>query len=124
MKKIDCNYSKKLSAFTLIELLVVIAIIAMLLAILMPSLKRVKEKGLTLMCQSQMRQIGFALRTYAEDNENEFLMHQWSGDPSNPYPVPYPSGYWFGRISPYIDTRAATHHTTEPLAKPRETVLR
>jgi len=42
--------------FTLIELLVVIAIIALLMAILMPALARVKEQARTVACLANLKQ--------------------------------------------------------------------
>jgi prepilin-type N-terminal cleavage/methylation domain-containing protein len=45
---------KKATAFTLIELLVVVAIIALLMAILMPALQRVKKQSKTVVCQSNL----------------------------------------------------------------------
>ena len=58
--------------FTLIELLVVIAIIAMLLAILMPALGKVKEKAKSTVCKANMKQWGVILMLYAEDNGGKF----------------------------------------------------
>ena len=46
------------SAFTLIELLVVIAIIALLLAILMPSLSRARKQSRTVACMSNLKSWG------------------------------------------------------------------
>ena len=44
--------------FTLVELLVVIAIIAVLMAILMPALRRVKEQANMIKCQANLDQWG------------------------------------------------------------------
>jgi prepilin-type N-terminal cleavage/methylation domain-containing protein/prepilin-type processing-associated H-X9-DG protein len=55
-------------AFTLIELLVVIAVIAILAALLLPTLKRAKEMGLRSDCRSNLHQIGLVLLMYADEN--------------------------------------------------------
>ena len=53
-----------LRGFTLVELLVVITIIGMLVALLLPAVQMVRERGRTLQCLNNMRQIGLAARNY------------------------------------------------------------
>lgn len=66
-------------AFTLIELLVVIAIIAVLMAILLPSLRRVKDQARTIACQGNLKQWSLAFRMYANDNDGYFPTGPYSG---------------------------------------------
>jgi prepilin-type N-terminal cleavage/methylation domain-containing protein/prepilin-type processing-associated H-X9-DG protein len=61
------SHRKSAGAFTLIELLVVISIIALLMAILLPSLGRAKEQAKATRCLSNLKQIGLAMHAYASD---------------------------------------------------------
>lgn len=65
--------AKRAAAFTLIELLVVIAIIAVLAAILFPVFAQAREKSRQASCQSNLRQIGIAIRMYAQDADDTFV---------------------------------------------------
>ncbi len=55
--------------FTLIELLVVIAVIAVLMAVLLPALGRVRKQARAVICRSNLRQWGQILATYTAEND-------------------------------------------------------
>lgn len=58
-------------AFTLIELLVVVAIIAVLIAILLPSLGKAKENARKTICASQLKGQGTSMAVYAAQNSDQ-----------------------------------------------------
>lgn len=71
--------------FTLIELLVVIAIIAMLLAIIAPALKAVKEQARKIYCKNNLKQIGLSMIIYAEEEDGKLPLNEtgnWAWDVS------------------------------------------
>lgn len=84
-------------AFTLIELLVVIAIIALLLAILLPSMNMARMHAKRLASASNMRQIGLAINMYAEDNNGFFpeTTHGLTGQAAR-------KRSWILTLSPYV----------------------
>lgn len=63
-------------AFTLIELLVVIAIIALLLAILVPSLQNARELARRAFCGNNSKDMGLGVQFYAQDN-NDVIPPAW-----------------------------------------------
>jgi prepilin-type N-terminal cleavage/methylation domain-containing protein len=65
----SCQSRRFLTGFTLIELLVVIAIIALLMAILIPALQRVRNQARDLVCRTNLKQWGTILALYTEDNQ-------------------------------------------------------
>src|SRR5947207_6659515 len=58
-------------AFTLIEVLVVIGIIALLLAILLPTMERVRHRAYIANCASNLRQIGQCMSSYSNEHHGQ-----------------------------------------------------
>lgn len=75
------NSNPKAKGFTLVELLVVISIIALLIAILLPALSRVRGQTKRVHCAANLKQIGMALQMYADDHQDRFptwsAWHVW-----------------------------------------------
>ncbi len=78
----------KSRGFTLIELLVVIAIIAILMAILMPTLKRAKEQGRRAACLNNLKQLQLAWSIYADENDSKIVNGEAYGGGDGTAPVP------------------------------------
>ncbi|MBL9137528.1 MAG: DUF1559 domain-containing protein [Verrucomicrobiales bacterium] len=64
--------------FTLVELLVVIAIVATLASLLLPALSHARASARGVQCLGNLRQIGLAVRMYAEDHDDELPRSQHS----------------------------------------------
>ena len=100
------NQSNRPAAFTLIELLVVIAIIAILAALLLPSLGRAKQDAIRINCVSNAKQLGLAMQMYGDD-DNSLL------------PMPHGSVPW-GETNPppWTEPLAAYYKNTNILRCP------
>jgi prepilin-type N-terminal cleavage/methylation domain-containing protein/prepilin-type processing-associated H-X9-DG protein len=82
--------NKSRRAFTLVELLVVIGIIALLIAILLPSLQRAKQQARAVSCLSNLRQMQFAFSMYQNDHKGKSFY----------YRADYPT-FWMSQLLKY-----------------------
>ena len=94
----------KKKGFTLIELLVVIAIIAMLLAILMPALNKVKKIAQRVVCGTNLKGLGTALIVYANDYEDDFVIQGAGYD----HPWDYTTYGWQATTAPWASADRIT----------------
>ena len=81
--------------FTLVELLVVIGIIALLIAILLPSLNRARAQASSLKCLSNLRQIGMGYLMFTQDNKGTNINYFSAAGGGI-------ETFWGGRIAKYI----------------------
>jgi prepilin-type N-terminal cleavage/methylation domain-containing protein len=84
------------AGFTLIELLVVISLIALLMAILMPTLGRVRRQARAVVCQSNLRQWGILWATYVAENHGRLPGGGLVRDPDSDefWPGWWGAGWW------------------------------
>jgi prepilin-type N-terminal cleavage/methylation domain-containing protein len=91
--------------FTLIELLVVIAIIAILAAILFPVFAKAREKARQTSCLSNLKQMGLAVLSYAQDYDERLMPLYAASAPHQPVgsaTVAFGWYTWPEMIQPYI----------------------
>ena len=92
LHKNNHNRGKTDKGFTLVELLVVMSIISLLLTVLLPSLRRVRQQGQAVVCMNNVKQLGLAFMLYGQEY-NGYAMPAASSDI-----------YWWGeKLSTGID---------------------
>ena len=94
----DQSYRSK-RAFTLIELLVVISIIAVLMAIMMPALAKVKAQATMVVCKTRLKDLGTSMNMYVVEN-NGCLTDSQALDDSG---APVAGDRWMQKLAPYYD---------------------
>lgn len=98
----------KLKGFTLIELLVVISIIAILAAILLPSLSTAREKAKQSACANNLRQMMMGIMMYASDYDGSIIpgSEMGSGSPNSIIFAGISGGgqtWWGDLLYPYVN---------------------
>ena len=88
-------------AFTLIELLVVLSIIAVLAAMLLPVVGRVRAQADSTKCSSNLRQIAAGIAMYASDHDGDFPGPLWAGQ--SPWYNSYDSGSLPSKLEKYLN---------------------
>ena len=94
------------SAFTLIELLVVIAILALLVSLLMPSLRQAKQLAKDVRCKTNQRSVALAIVMYTKDYD-EYFPYNRDGSPAL---------RWWERVARIVPgSWYRSHHTAADL---------
>ncbi len=94
----------KRKGFTLVELLVVISIIALLMAILMPALAKVKQLAHRMVCGTNLSGIGKSMIMYSTDNHEEYPI----GGDRRPLPVWGDTAAWQALLRPDVWTDSSS----------------
>ena len=100
---------KPTTGFTLAELLVALAILLILAAILFPVFASAREKARQNACSSNERQLGIALLSYAQDNDETLPAGNAPASSANP-------AGWAGPLFPYVQSVGIFQCPDDPTA--------
>ncbi len=98
--RITCYSHHRLKTFTLIELLVVVAIIAVLVALLLPALNRVKRAAKDLICEVNLHSLWVATLMFADDHQGQIPPVPWTWDAWSKPEVN--QSYWVPPLAFYV----------------------
>lgn len=87
---------REVTAFTLVELIVAIATIAILVALLLPTVSGMMESSRRTACSNNLRQIGAAIIVYVAEHDGSLPMYAPTLDSEM-------SEHWMGKLVPYLD---------------------
>jgi prepilin-type processing-associated H-X9-DG protein len=107
---------RRFLAFTLVELLVVVAAVALLVAVLLPSLRRARNAARSTLCATQLRNVTFALEYYAQDQAG------WYPPAEPEHREPVSELHWFmnRELMRYVNVPLCYDADGNPLGPPAE----
>lgn len=89
---------RKPCAFTLVELLVVMGVIAVLIALLLPTLSGARKSARAVECKAQLRELFAAQNFYADDNDGRYVIGTVTGN-----------ARWEAQLEKYLTQRSGDH---------------
>src|SRR5882757_3754241 len=97
------------TAFTLLEILLVVGIIGIVMAILLPTLERVRHNGYKVKCAANLQQLSNALHIYTNDNHGSYPRTVYVAD------GPYVKGTGTAAADPFSVGGPTANDLTSPL---------